>query len=90
MTTASEHGSFHTTATTLPVLLQTGVITVGTSSYLNGEGSATQEITQQQNLCGMALIVLSQVRTAHVSSCVCVCVCVCMCLKGGRGTQGTR
>ncbi|KAL6759741.1 hypothetical protein V8C86DRAFT_2568243 [Haematococcus lacustris] len=35
-----------------------GVICVGTSSYLSG--SSTQVVTPEQNLCGMALIVISQ------------------------------
>uniref|UniRef100_A0A7S3QMG5 EamA domain-containing protein n=1 Tax=Dunaliella tertiolecta TaxID=3047 RepID=A0A7S3QMG5_DUNTE len=38
----------------------TGVSLVGTSSYLSGEGSATQVITPEQNLLGIGLIVLSQ------------------------------
>ncbi len=33
---------------------------VGTSSYLGGSSSATVQVTPEQNLCGMALIVISQ------------------------------
>ncbi len=43
-----------------PVRAQTGVTMVGTSSFLGGSSSATQDISPEQNLCGMALIVISQ------------------------------
>lgn len=45
----------------LPLCLQSGVLCVGTSSYFSGSGSVTHEVTPEQNLSGMALIVISQV-----------------------------
>jgi hypothetical protein len=48
-----------------PVLIsssQLGVVCVGTSSYMSGAGSVVQTVTPEQNLCGLALIIISQVR----------------------------
>lgn len=42
--------------------MQVGVVSVGTSSYFGSQGSAAQKVTPEQNLIGMGLIIISQVR----------------------------
>ena len=43
------------------ISVQVGIMLVGLSSVLSGEGSSTHEISPQKMLLGMALIVMSQV-----------------------------
>lgn len=57
-----------------------GISMVGMASVLSGEGSATQVVTTEQMLTGMALIIISQavqVGLGALGGRVCVCVCVC-------------
>lgn len=44
-----------------PLPPQVGITLVGTSSILSGEGSSTHEVTTQEMLLGMGLIITSQV-----------------------------
>ena len=43
------------------ISVQIGIMLVGLSSVLSGEGSSTHQISPQKMLLGMALIVMSQV-----------------------------
>lgn len=51
----------HASASNVHTCVQVGIMLVGLSSVLSGEGSSTHEISPQKMLLGMALIVMSQV-----------------------------